>query len=176
MIRTCWRSGRRPRSEPVRPGTDGDTGSAAVELTLLAPLIILLLLLIVYAGRAVNARGQVDAAAHTAARAASIARSPAQAVAAAAQAIAPDLAGSDGPCAALTVQVDTSQFRPGGVVRATVACRLDQSDLAAGLPIPGQRTLTTTASAPVDVYRGVTVTAAFWPSASSDEPLLGEVA
>ncbi|WP_018504998.1 TadE/TadG family type IV pilus assembly protein [Parafrankia discariae] len=175
MNRIFWLSGRPPHGEPVQPDADGDAGSAAIELTLLAPLIILLLLLIVYAGRAVNARGQVDTAAHTAARAASIARSPAQAVAAAEQAVAPDPAGSDGPCTALTVQVDTSQFRPGGVVRATVECRLDQSDLAAGLPIPGQRTLTTTASAPIDVYRGITVTAAFWPPAGTGKSLLREV-
>ncbi|KPM50201.1 hypothetical protein ACG83_41630, partial [Frankia sp. R43] len=143
-------------------------------LTLLAPLIILMLLLIVYAGRAVNARGQVDTAAHTAARAASLARTPALALAAAQAAVAPDLNRSTGPCTALTVEVDVSQFRPGGVVRATVACQLDQSDLAAGLPVPGERTLTTTATVPIDVYRGVTATAASKPPASPEATPPGE--
>ncbi|MEX5713816.1 hypothetical protein AB1484_38005 [Parafrankia sp. FMc6] len=106
-------------------------------------------------GTAVTTRGQVDSAAHTAARAASIARTPAAAVTAAEQAIAPDLT-SAGPCTTVTVQVDTSQFHPGGVARATVACLVDQSDLAAGLPIPGQRTFIATASAPIDLYRTIT--------------------
>ncbi|WP_285224242.1 TadE/TadG family type IV pilus assembly protein [Frankia sp. Mgl5] len=156
MNRSSARPDRWQRCGPAQPSAEGasDTGSAAVELTLLTPLIILLLVLIIYAGRAVNARGQVDSAAHTAARAASIARTPTQARAAAQAAIAPDLTGA-GPCTALTVQVDTSQFHPGGVARATVVCQLDQSDLAAGLPIPGQRTLTATASAPIDLYRTV---------------------
>ncbi|CUU60862.1 Flp pilus assembly protein TadG [Parafrankia irregularis] len=168
MISIIGLSRRGRHGAPARPGTDQDAGSAAVELTLLAPLIILMLLLIVYAGRAVNARGQVDTAAHTAARAASLARTPTLAIAAAQAAVAPDLTGNTGPCTALTVEVDTSQFRPGGVVRATVACRLDQSDLAAGLPVPGGRTVTAAAAVPIDLYRGVTATAAAWPPAGTD--------
>ncbi|MEX5713806.1 TadE/TadG family type IV pilus assembly protein [Parafrankia sp. FMc6] len=52
------RAGQPQRYGPARPGAvgEGETGSAAVELTLLTPLIILMLLLIVYAGRGVNAR------------------------------------------------------------------------------------------------------------------------
>ncbi|OHV31608.1 hypothetical protein CC117_25680 [Parafrankia colletiae] len=145
---------RSPQRRRGRQSAGGDRGSAAVELTLLTPLIVLLLLLIVYAGRAVNARGQVDTAAHTAARAASIARTPTQARTAAEQALAADLTPDAGPCTRVTVTVDTSQFHAGGVVRATVDCQLDQSDLAAGLPLPGQR-ITATASAPIDVYRSV---------------------
>ncbi|OHV23984.1 hypothetical protein BBK14_23680 [Parafrankia soli] len=156
MNRASACPGRWQRYGPAQPSAEGasETGSAAVELTLLTPLIVLMLVLVVYAGRGVNAHGQVDSAAHTAARAASIARTPAAAVTAAEQAIAPELTGS-GPCTAVTVEVDTSHFRPGGVARATVVCQLDQSDLAAGLPIPGRRTFTATASAPIDLYRSV---------------------
>uniref|UniRef100_UPI001EF46B16 TadE/TadG family type IV pilus assembly protein n=1 Tax=Frankia sp. CiP3 TaxID=2880971 RepID=UPI001EF46B16 len=72
---------RRCRPRPYREGRDA--GSAAVELTLLAPLLILLLLLVVAAGRQVQARLLVDAAARQAARAATASRSPVQAARAA---------------------------------------------------------------------------------------------
>ena len=57
----------------------GETGSAAVELTLLTPLFVLFLLLVVAAGRMATARADVDGAARDAARAASDARDAASA-------------------------------------------------------------------------------------------------
>jgi hypothetical protein len=62
-----------------------------VEFVLMVPLLVMLLLFLVLAGRVVEAHGQVDGAARDAARAASIARSPAAAQAAADQAVAADV-------------------------------------------------------------------------------------
>ncbi|SNQ50244.1 TadE-like protein [Frankia canadensis] len=138
-----------PATAPAR-----DTGSAAVELTLLAPLVVLLLLLIAAAARGTDARGQVDAAAEAAARAASAARSPAEATTAARAAAEAGLAVGSAACRTMHVTVDLGAFTRGGLARATVSCRVDFADLA-GLRLPAGRTLTSTATSPLDVYRAV---------------------
>jgi hypothetical protein len=86
-----------------------------------------------------------------AARAASLQRDPAAAQAAAET----TAAHADTGCTSLIVRVDTSGFRPGGTVTATVTCTVDLSDLA-GLAVPGTTTLTATATSPVDLWRGTT--------------------
>ncbi|CAO5240131.1 TadE/TadG family type IV pilus assembly protein [Frankia sp. AgKG'84/4] len=143
---------RRPRRARCSPGRDG--GSAAVELTLLAPLVVLLLLLIVAGARGADARGQVDAAAAAAARAASAARSPAEATAAAQTAARSGLTVGTPACRTMTVTLDVTDFVRGGLARATVSCQVDLTDLA-GLRLPLARTLTSTATSPVDLYRAV---------------------
>ena len=55
-------------------------------------------------------------------------------------------------CGALTVATDTSQFRAGGSVTTTITCTVQLSDLV-GLSLPGSRTLTASASEPIDVFR-----------------------
>ncbi|MCK9921183.1 pilus assembly protein [Frankia sp. AgPm24] len=145
------RPSRRRRRTPARR----DGGSAAIELTLLSPLIVLLLLVIVAAARGADARGQVDAAAAAAARAASAARSPAQATQAAQAAARSGLTIGSHTCRTVTVTVDTSSFVRGGLARATVSCQIDLADLV-GLRLPATRTLTATATSPLDVYRGLT--------------------
>ncbi len=131
-----------------------DAGSAAVELTLLAPLVVLLLLLIVAGSRGTTARGQIDAAAAAAARAASAARTPADATTAAETAARSGLGVGTPACRTMTVTADTSDFVRGGLARATVSCQVDFTDLA-GLRLPLARTLTSTATSPVDLYRAV---------------------
>lgn len=135
-----------------------ERGSAATELTLLAPVLVMVLVLVaVVAHRVVDARLRLDSAAHQAARAASIERS-----AVAAERAAGDLAaavlGSAGPsCADLTVATDTSGFRAGGTVSVTVSCSVD---LTGGLllGVPGHTDVTATATEPLDTFRSVAVT------------------
>jgi Flp pilus assembly protein TadG len=64
-----------------------------VEFVLLVPLLLLLMLFLVMAGRIIEAHGEVDGAARDAARAASIARRPQAAQAAADSAVAADING-----------------------------------------------------------------------------------
>jgi Flp pilus assembly protein TadG len=139
-VRRVWGAGRR------------EAGSAAVELTLLAPFAVLLLLFVVAAGRQIQARMQVDDAAQTAARAATTARSPTQAATAARAAVAAGLTGTAASCRDPAVTVDTSDFRPGGAVRASVACTVDLGGLT-GLRLPGSRQIRSTATAIIDLYR-----------------------
>src|SRR5208282_2447394 len=87
-------SRRRPRSSsplrgtgstvPILPRSAGrDEGNAALELVVLAPVLLFVLGLVVAAGRTSIAQGSVDAAARDAARQASISLTPGAAQAAA---------------------------------------------------------------------------------------------
>ena len=128
-----------------------DRGSIAVELVTIAPLLIALLLFVVGLGRIAHARGQVDGAAADAVRSASLARTP-DAARQVGEAAAAAYLG-DGACKRMDVDIDTSRWRPGGAVGARVRCVASLAGLGlAGFP--GSRTLTASAEAPLDVYRG----------------------
>ncbi|HVA60927.1 MAG TPA: TadE/TadG family type IV pilus assembly protein [Mycobacteriales bacterium] len=131
-----------------------DGGSVAVEFVLLAPVLMLVLLFVVGAGRIAGADALVQGAASDAARAASLTDSPAAAVAAARTAATADLTGQQMNCTQLAVSVDTTLFRPGGLVRVSVACTADLSGLT-GTGLPGHKTLTATMAAPIEIYRGL---------------------
>lgn len=134
-----------------------ERGSAAVELTLVAPLLILLLVLVgVLVHRGVTARIELDAAAHQAARAATLARTV-PAAHQAANTAARDALTTAGPgCLTTDVAVDTSRWRPGGTVTITLSCRLDLA-AAVGFGLGGDRVLTATAVEPLDSFRGTTM-------------------
>ena len=101
-----------------------------------------------------QARGDVDAAARDAARAAVNARSAAQAIDAGNDAARVALVEGGVTCRSLAVEIDTSAFRAGGVVRATVACTVELESLT-GVALPGSRTVTSSFLAPVDQFRGI---------------------
>ena len=128
-----------------------DLGSVAVELTLLVPLFVVLLLAIVHGGRVLHARTQVRAAAESAARAASLARTPRDA-AAAAQTAALQNRVSGASCRSMHVEVDLASFHPGGAVAVTVHCTANLSDLGL-LGVPGSRTISARSVEVVDRWR-----------------------
>lgn len=138
-----------PRRERLRRD---ESGSVTAELVLLTPLLILLLLFVVALGRLSGARLEVDGAAAQAARAASIARAPATAVAMATQTATAALGSDHVTCAQLTVSTNTAQFAPGGSVAVTVTCHVALSDLT-GLRLPPSESVSSTATAVIDVYR-----------------------
>jgi len=143
---------RPARSYARRPDCP-ERGSAAAELVLVTPFLFLLLLFAVAAGRLVQARLDVDSAAQQAARAASLARTPAAASAQAQQVAQAALAGQSVTCDPAVITPDTGDFTPGGQVTVQVSCTVHLSDLSL-LHIPGSETLTSTFTAPIDVYRG----------------------
>ncbi|MFC7546439.1 TadE/TadG family type IV pilus assembly protein [Plantactinospora sp. GCM10030261] len=149
-------------------------GSVSVEVAILAPVFILLLGLAVVAGRATVARNVIDAAAHDAARAASIARTHEQALADGEQAVE-DLLAEQGlncvPAASVTLAgrlpgaqptdpaislVDAfDSDRVGNLVFvvATVSCTVSYADL--GLPgFPGSVGIERSFVSPIDRFRG----------------------
>jgi Flp pilus assembly protein TadG len=131
-----------------------ESGSVALELVLLTPLLLLMLLFVVALGRMVSARMEVDGAAAQAARAASIARDPATAVAMAQQTATTALGSDHVTCGHLSVTTDTADFTPGGQVAVTVTCTVDLADLV-GLRLPASETLSSTSTSVLDTYRAV---------------------
>ena len=138
-------------------GTRGDDrGSATLELAVLAPALLVLLGLVIAAGRIEVAAGAVEQAASAAARDASIARTGPAARAAATDTARESLRSQGIVCGVLDVAVDASGFSvaagaPANVV-VSVDCTVPLSDLA--VPgMPGTRTLRARMVSPLDRYR-----------------------
>jgi Flp pilus assembly protein TadG len=131
-----------------------DRGSAAAELTLLAPLLVLVLLFVVLCGRLAETKLRINDVAHQAARAATLARTPVQAIADAEATAATALAAAGVACQSLRVASDLQGLRPGSTVTVTVACTVGLDDLTL-LGVPGSRTFESSFSSPVDRWRGV---------------------
>jgi Flp pilus assembly protein TadG len=145
-LRTC--TGRRPAR---------DRGSASLETAVIAPGIIALLCLMIAFGRVTDADGAVDAAAHAAARAASLERDATSAQNQARSAAENSLSGDGVSCQSTDVTVDTSGYSldvgQTATVTATISCTAPLSDIA--LPgLPGSKILTASFTSPIDTYRG----------------------
>ena len=130
-------------------------GSVAVETAVVAPALVLLMLLVVYAGRISHLDASVQRAASEASRAATLAGTPEAAAEAAADAASANLGTSSTPCSDLVIDVDTVDFRPGGSVTATIRCNTSMSDVAL-LGVPGTRTFTASSTEVIDRFRGGT--------------------
>jgi Flp pilus assembly protein TadG len=134
--------------------SDHDRGSAGVGLVLLTPVVLGLLAFGVLAGRIGSAHQDVVSAAQAAARAASLRQAgSAAAVQDARAAAAATLRSAGLECASTDVSVDPSRREPGGAMTATVSCVVRLADLT-DIGLPGRRTVSATAAAPVDFYRG----------------------
>jgi Flp pilus assembly protein TadG len=131
-----------------------DRGSITVEMVLLAPLFFAFFCFVIGLGRLDEAHGQLVGASRDAARAASDSRSATEAVAAATRAAHLDLSTAGLSCRRVAVHVDTANFIPGGLVTVTVSCTTDLADVTVS-GLPGAKTLTASATAPLDRYRGV---------------------
>lgn len=131
-----------------------ERGSIAVEVAVIAPALVFLMLLVVYAGKVSEADGNVERAASDAARAASLRQDPGDATTDAQDTAAANLAAAGVPCLTLTTDVDTDDFAPGGTVTVTVRCEASMEDVTL-LGVPGRRTFTATAVEVIDTYRGV---------------------
>jgi Flp pilus assembly protein TadG len=137
-------------TRPCR-GSDGQAGTGTVELVIVTPVLLMMLCLIVGLGRTADARGRLTGAVRDAARAASVALTPTAAEHAAHDTALADLTGAGLVCQQPQVSTDTTAWQPGGQVRVQIRCTLDLSALViAGLP--GHRTLTADATAPLDRY------------------------
>jgi Flp pilus assembly protein TadG len=133
---------------------DAERGSTSLELAVLAPALLVLLALIVVAGRVAVAHQAVEGAAAQAARAASLERTATSAADRAHAVADATLANTGLHCTGTSVAVDTSGFAvPVGTpasVTATVTCTVDLDGLAT--PV-GPTTITKTMSSAIDTYR-----------------------
>ena len=138
-------------------GERGSTGGAdALEMVLLAPILLVVLLLIIGAGRISVGAGKGDQAAAVAARAASLEHSAEAAQASAAAVAASALTDSGLTCESMNVSIDTSGFAaPAGTpssVVVDVTCSVALSDLA--IPgLPGSYIVSGHAASPLDIHQ-----------------------
>ena len=121
-------------------------GSMAVELVILAPLLMMFAMLVVAGGRYVDAEGDVQAAARDAARAASLQDTIGEARQAAQGTIAASL-DRDG----CTVGFD-ADWQPDGTVSVTLRCQVPYGDLGL-LGLPGSVTVDAESHVRLDPYR-----------------------
>lgn len=127
-------------------------GSIAVEVAVIAPALLFLMLLVVYAGKVSEADGNVERAASAAARAASLRQHPGDATNDARTSAADNLSAAGVRCINLTTTVDTADLAPGGTVTVTVRCEASMADVTL-LGVPGRRTFTASATEVIDTYR-----------------------
>jgi Flp pilus assembly protein TadG len=129
-----------------------ERGTAAIELVLMAPVLMVILLFVVGLGRMAHARQQLESVAADSARAASLERNTHQSAAAARAAAQQSLGEAGVSCTGLTVDVELGSYEPGGQVRVVVSCTTKLSDVGlAGFP--GRKTFTATSTVPIETYR-----------------------
>jgi len=114
-----------------------ERGTAAVELALLAPVLVLLFATVVAAGRVVDTKSAVLAVAREAARAASEARDPSEAQRAADERARQVAAGLGLDPTRLVVSEDLGGFRRGEPYRVYVTYQVRLADLPALGVLPG---------------------------------------
>jgi len=142
----------------MNPPADTDRGSATVETALLSLALLLLLGLVIVGGRIALASDAVAGVAGTAARDASLARTPAAAEHAARRSALAALTAQRLHCASATVTVDTAGFTAPPGTPASVAVDVTCTVTLAGIGVPGlpgTRTLHDHAVSPLDPLRGV---------------------
>lgn len=146
---------RRPPSQAVGRGLPSQAGSETLSFVLVAPAVFVLISLVFFAGRITTTTLNVSAASAAAARAASLAREPDAARAAATAAGYAALDRSSLRCRSSGVSVDTAGFSAGpgtgATASVTVRCTQPLGRLFPGLP--GTRTFSSTARSPIDTYR-----------------------
>lgn len=136
---------------PLARRASSERGSMTVEFVIVAPVLIVLMLFLVMAGRVVAARGQADGTARDAARAASIALNPGTAQELARGAITTDDESNGGNVTCQLADGGVQGFVPDSpAVSVTVRCTVPL-----GFPF-GTWTLTGYAVAPLDPFNART--------------------
>jgi Flp pilus assembly protein TadG len=120
----------------------------AVEIVLLAPVMMAFIVLVVACGRYVGLRGDIEAASRDAVRAASLERTAGAAESAANDVAAASLRNPE-LCRPIAMSGD---FVAGGTITVTVSCDVSYAGLGL-IGLPGSRELSASSSAPLDTYR-----------------------
>jgi Flp pilus assembly protein TadG len=129
-------------------GRADDRGLSTIEVVILAPVMILFILVLVAFGQLVDGRGALDGAARDAARAGSIQKDHATAMAEAKKAAEANLADV---CSGPVSVVQTSQgFEPDTIFTVEVSCQV-RGLATLGLDVP--TTLSASFSSPLDPFR-----------------------
>jgi hypothetical protein len=136
-------------SAETRLAPRSEVGSAAAEIVILTPLLIMVALLFVVGGRLANGLQEVGAAARTSVDAAVIAPTAATADAQGAVAAASEVSHD---CHSYSFAADVADFAPGGLVSVQIRCEVGLAAL--GIPLlPDSVTLAGRASGAIEPYR-----------------------
>lgn len=138
--------------ERRRQDNDRQAGFASLELVVLTPVLLVMLLLVVGFGRLTHGRQIADQAAAAAVRAAALDNDPVHAREDGQQQAREILSQAGISCHSFTATVDTSDFVAGGHVSVHIVCVTSLSDLGL-VGFPGAKTLTASASAPLEQFR-----------------------
>jgi Flp pilus assembly protein TadG len=120
----------------------------AIEMVLLAPVMVAFLLLVIAFGRYVAVRGDVEAASRDAVRAASLERTSGDALSSGRRTANASLAGRWN-CTDAALSGD---FVAGGTITVHLECSIPLTDLGL-LGLPGTVSVQAESSAPLDLYR-----------------------
>jgi Flp pilus assembly protein TadG len=141
-------AGRRPfRRRLRRPFRGGDRGSMAVELVIMTPILVMFMLLVVAFGRYVWIRGQIEAAARDAVRAAAFERSAGDA-----ETAADDMAQAQLENRTCSQAALSGAFVAGGTIRYTLTCHVSYAELGL-IGLPAGDDVTVSSDAPLDQFR-----------------------
>jgi hypothetical protein len=124
-------------------------GSMAVEIVILAPVMLAFLMLIAAAGRLVAVKGDLEAASRDAARAASLERDPTSASTAARSVVSDSIDKQSIDCQPPGLG---GSFVAGGYVSVNLTCRVSYDGLGL-IGLPGSVEVKATSDAPIDTYR-----------------------
>lgn len=122
-----------------------ESGSMAVEVVILAPILMMFVLLVVAGGRYVSVEGDIQATARDAARAAALQDTRGEAE----QAARSIISGSLDCDPAVGFNAD---WRPDGSVSVTLRCQVPYDDLGL-LGLPGHVTIEAESHVRLDPYR-----------------------
>ena len=123
-----------------------ERGSMAVEVVILAPVLLMFAMLVVAGGRYVGVQGDIEAAARDAARAAALENTRGEAEQAARSTVAASLDGADCRVAY------NADWRPDGSVSVHLTCDVPYDDLGL-LGVPGHVTVDAESHVRLDPYR-----------------------
>ncbi|MEA2536791.1 MAG: hypothetical protein QOF11_1025 [Chloroflexota bacterium] len=135
-------------------GKRSERGTMALEMAILAPLLLILFMFLLACGRYFQTSSQLENAARDGARAASQTRSLAEAQRAIDQAVSRTMDQSVGSCKASAAGTITSAFAAGSPLSVEVTCTINYRDLGL-LGLGGDTKITKKFSSSLDPYRGV---------------------
>lgn len=134
-----------------------ERGSASTEAVIIVPAFFLLFGLLLAVGSFAIGEQSVTTAAHSSARAASLATSQADAAQRVEGAFASELQQRGISCTNVSVDIDATAFTttPGQTssVRSTITCTLAYAEVIPVPGLPGTRTITVESTSPLDTYR-----------------------
>ncbi|MGO2720759.1 MAG: TadE/TadG family type IV pilus assembly protein [Brachybacterium tyrofermentans] len=134
-----------------------ERGSSSTEAAIIAPALFLILGVLLAVASFATGQQAVTTAAHSSARAASLATSQTDAVQRVEGAFTNELQQRGISCTNVSVDVDATAFAsaPGQTssVRSTITCTLPYAEVIPVPGLPGTRTITVESTSPLDTYR-----------------------